>query len=76
MFFRKEDVVMARTANYEAKIVALTKKVEKKSAELKKLKEELSEIKSKKAKEDYKVLFDYMQENDISADDVLGAIKE
>lgn len=67
---------MARTANYEAKIATLTKKVEKKTAELKKLKEELSEIKSKKAKEDYKVLFDYMQENDISADDVLGVIKE
>jgi DNA-binding protein H-NS len=67
---------MARTANYEAKIATLTEKVEKKTAELKKLKEELSEIKSKKAKEDYKVLFDYMQENDISADDVLGVIKE
>lgn len=67
---------MARTANYEAKITTLTEKVEKKTAEFKKLKEELSEIKSKKAKEDYKVLFDYMQENDISADDVLGVIKE
>lgn len=67
---------MARTANYEAKIATLTEKVEKKTAELKKLKEELSEIKSKKAKEDCKVLFDYMQENDISADDVLGVIKE
>lgn len=67
---------MARTANYEAKIATLTEKVEKKTAELKKLKEELSEIQAKKAKEDYKVLFDYMQANNISADDVLGAIKE
>lgn len=67
---------MARAANYEAKIATLTEKVEKKTAELKKLKEELSEIQSKKAKEDYKVLFDYMQANNISANDVLGAIKE
>lgn len=67
---------MARTANYEAKIATLTEKVEKKTAELKKLKEELSEIQAKKAKEDYKVLFDYMQANNISANDVLGAIKE
>lgn len=76
MFSRKDDVVMARTANYEAKIATLTEKVEKKTAELKKLKEELSEIQAKKAKEDYKVLFDYMQANNISANDVLGAIKE
>ena len=41
---------MARTANYDAKIATLTEKVEKKTAELKKLKEELSEIQSKKAK--------------------------
>lgn len=67
---------MARTANYEAKIATLTEKIEKKTAELKKLKEELSEIQAKKAKEDYKVLFDYMQANNISADDVLGVIKE
>lgn len=67
---------MARAANYEAKIAILTEKVEKKTAELKKLREELSEIQSKKAKEDYKVLFDYMQANNISANDVLGAIKE
>lgn len=67
---------MARAANYEAKIATLTEKVEKKTAELKKLREELSEIQSKKAKEDYKVLFDYMQANNISANDVLGAIKE
>lgn len=67
---------MARTANYEAKIATLTEKVEKKTAELKKLKEELSEIQAKKAKKDYKVLFDYMQANNISANDVLGAIKE
>lgn len=67
---------MARTANYDAKIATLTEKVEKKTAELKKLKEELSEIQAKKAKEDYKVLFDYMQANNISANDVLGAIKE
>lgn len=67
---------MARTANYEAKIATLTEKIEKKAAELKKLKEELSEIQAKKAKEDYKVLFDYMQANNISANDVLGAIKE
>ena len=67
---------MARTTNYEAKIATLTEKIEKKTAELKKLKEKLSEIQAKKAKEDYKVLFDYMQANNISANDVLGAIKE
>ena len=67
---------MASVANYEAKIVTLTEKVEKKEAELKKLKEELAAVQTKKAKEDYKVLFDYMQANNITADEVLGAIKE
>ena len=67
---------MARVANYEAKIATLTEKIEKKEAELKKLKEELASVKTKKAEEDYKVLFDYMQANNITADEVLGAIKE
>ena len=47
---------MARVANYEAKIATLTEKIEKKEAELKKLKEELAAVQTKKAKEDYSSL--------------------
>lgn len=66
---------MARQMNYSAKIESLEAKINKKQEELKKLKVELSETKARKAESDYKELIDYMEQNGISAEDVLGAIK-
>ena len=66
---------MARQMNYRTKIESLEAKINKKQEELKKLKVELSETKAKKAESDYKELIEYMEQNGISAEDVLDAIK-
>lgn len=66
---------MARKANYEEKISAIEAKIEKKHNEIKALKSQLSELKAKKAEGDYKELTDYMQSNNLTAEEVLAAIK-
>jgi len=66
---------MARKANYEEKINAIEAKIAKKQEELKSLKAQLGEIKAKKAQDDYKELTEYMQNNNLSASDVLASIK-
>ena len=75
-FLRKGDSIMARKANYEEKIATLQAKITKKQEELKTLKAQLEEVKAKKAQQDYKVLVEYMEQNNLTAEDVLGAIKE
>lgn len=67
---------MARKSNYEEKIATLQAKITKKQEELKTLKAQLDEVKTKKAQQDYKVLVEYMEQNNLTAEDVLGAIKE
>ena len=67
---------MARKAHYEEKIATLQAKITKKQEELKTLKAQLDEVKTKKAQQDYKVLVEYMEQNNLTAEDVLGAIKE
>ena len=67
---------MARKANYEEKIATLQAKITKKQEELKTLKAQLDEVKTKKAQQDYKVLVEYMEQNNLTAEDGLGAIKE
>ena len=54
---------MARKANYEEKIATLQAKITKKQEELKTLKAQLDEVKTKKAQQDYKVLVEYMEQN-------------
>ena len=66
---------MARKANYEEKINAIEAKIAKKQEELKSLKAQLNEIKAKEAQDDYKELTEYMQNNNLSASDVLASIK-
>ena len=66
---------MARKANYEEKINAIEAKIAKKQEELKSLKAQLNEINAKKAQDDYKELTEYMQNNNLSASDVLASIK-
>lgn len=66
---------MARKANYDEKINAIEAKIAKKQEELKALKGQLSELKAKKANEDYKELTEYMEANNLSASDVLASIK-
>ena len=67
---------MARKANYEEKISAIEAKIEKKQEEIKKLKSQLSSLKTKKADGDYKDLTEYMLANNISAKEVLEKIKK
>lgn len=66
---------MARKANYEEKINALEAKIEKKKDDLKKLKATLDEFKAKKAADDYKELTAYMQDNNLTPEEVLASIK-
>ena len=66
---------MARKTNYTEKIAALEAKIAKKQDELKKLKQRLSELKAKKASEDYQELTEYMQANNLTASEVLASIK-
>ena len=65
---------MARKANYEEKINAIEEKIAKKQDEIKALKAQLSDIKAKKAQEDYKELTEYMTANNLSAAEVLAGI--
>lgn len=67
---------MARKANYDEKISTIEAKIEKKRSEIKALKEQLDELKSKKGKEDYQELMEYMKANNLSASEVLGKIKQ
>jgi uncharacterized protein YlxW (UPF0749 family) len=66
---------MARKANYDEKIKAIEEKMEKKANELKALKAQLTELKSKKAQDDYQELMDYMKANNMSAGEVLSKLK-
>ncbi|RHM54242.1 protein kinase [Mitsuokella sp. AF33-22] len=66
---------MARKADYDSKIQALEEKIAKKQDEVKKLKAQLAEVKEKKAKEDYQELTTYMEENNLTAAEVLAVIK-
>ena len=66
---------MARKANYDEKIKAIEAKIEKKSAEIKALKTQLSELKTKKSQDDYQELMEYMKANNLSAGEVLNKIK-
>ena len=67
---------MARKANYDEKIKVIEEKIEKKSAEIKALKTQLSELKTKKSQDDYQELMEYMKANNLSAGEVLGKIKQ
>lgn len=69
------ETEMARKANYEEKIADLEAKIEKKQAELKNLKATLSDLKAKKADDDYKELTEYMQANNLTAEEVLASLK-
>ena len=66
---------MARKANYDEKIKVIEEKIEKKSAEIKALKAQLGELKTKKSQDDYQELMDYMKANNLSAGEVLSKIK-
>ena len=66
---------MARKANYDEKINAIEAKIAKKQEEVKALKAQLAELKSKKAQDDFKELTEYMTANNLNASDVLASIR-
>ena len=66
---------MARKTNYDEKIAALEDKIAKKQEDIKKLKAALNELKNKKIAVDNQELMEYMQQNNLSAFEVLASIK-
>lgn len=67
---------MPRVAkNINEKIAGLENKIEKKQSEIKKLREDLTQLQEKKTQTDNKALFEYMEKNNLSAEDILSAIK-
>jgi uncharacterized protein YlxW (UPF0749 family) len=70
-----EVLPMARKANYDEKIKVIEEKIEKKAAEIKALKAQLGELKTKKYQDDYQELMKYMKANNLSAGEVLSKIK-
>ena len=66
---------MARKANYDEKIKSVEEKISKKQDEIKALKKQLDDLKSKKAQEDFKELTEYMTANNLNASDVLNSIR-
>ena len=66
---------MARKTNYDEKIAALEDKIAKKQEDIKKLKAALNELKNKKIAVDDQELMEYMQQNNLSASEVLASIK-
>ena len=67
---------MPRVANYDEKIQQLQEKIDKKKEEIKALKEKQAEWQEKKNKADNQALMQYMEENDLSAEDVLAALQQ
>lgn len=66
---------MARKTNYDEKIATLEDKIAKKQEDIKKLKAALNELKNKKIAVDNQELMEYMQQNNLSASEVLASIK-
>ena len=66
---------MARKTNYDEKIAALEDKIAKKQEDIKKLKAALNDLKNKKIAIDNQELMEYMQQNNLSASEVLASIK-
>lgn len=66
---------MARKTNYDEKIAAIEDKIAKKQEDIKKLKAALNELKNKKIAVDNQELMEYMQQNNLSASEVLASIK-
>lgn len=62
---------MARQANYSEKIETLTGKIEKKSMEIKTLRDELSELKEKRNSKKMEEIAEFMSEQHLSPDQVL-----
>ena len=62
---------MAKQANYKEKIAKLTGKIEKKSAELKSLRDELSDLKAKRNSQKMEEIASFMDEQQLSPDQVL-----
>lgn len=62
---------MARQVDYDEKIATLTGKIEKKTAEIKTLREDLSELKAKRNSQKMEEIAEFMDEQHMSPDQVL-----
>lgn len=64
-----------RKMSFEEEIQKYQEKLSKKEAEVKELKSKIKSLKMKKAEHDYKDLLNYMQDQKITAEQVLDIIK-
>ena len=64
-----------RKISFEEEIQKYQEKLSKKEVEVKELKSKINSLKMKKAEHDYKDLLNYMQDQKITAEQVLDIIK-
>lgn len=64
-----------RKISFEEEIQKYQEKLSKKETEVKELKSKINSLKMKKAEHDYKDLLNYMQDQKITAEQVLDIIK-
>ena len=62
---------MAKQVNFEEKIATLTGKIEKKTSEIKALREDLSELKARRNSQKMEEIAEFMDEQHLSPDQVL-----
>ena len=67
---------MARQANYEQKIEGLKAKIETKTAQLKKLKEQLAEVEKAAAASKNEEVMAFLSNKGLNPDEVLNVLRE
>jgi len=67
---------MARQANYDQKIESLKAKIETKTLQLKKLKEQLAEVEKAAAQSKNEEVMSFLADNNLNPNDVLNVLRE
>lgn len=67
---------MARQANYDQKIEAIKAKIEAKTAQLKKLKEQLAEVEKAAAASKNEEVMSFLSNKGLNPDEVLNVLRE
>jgi septal ring factor EnvC (AmiA/AmiB activator) len=72
----REELLMARQANYDQKIESLKAKIETKTLQLKKLKEQLAEVEKAAAQSKNEEVMSFLADNNLNPNDVLNVLRE
>ncbi len=67
---------MARVANYDQKIESIKAKIEAKTAQLKKLKDQLAEVEKAAAASKNEEVMNFLSTKGLNPDDVLNVLRE